>query len=63
MQHGHVYIKWNERLFDDLYKAYLAGRAEKDPSETWHQGELGFYTFYIIPLAKKLKDCGVFVCM
>jgi hypothetical protein len=24
------------------------------------QGELGFYDFYIIPLAKKLKDCGVF---
>lgn len=24
------------------------------------QGELGFFDFYIIPLAKKLKDCGVF---
>jgi hypothetical protein len=21
---------------------------------------MGFYDFYIIPLAKKLKDCGVF---
>jgi hypothetical protein len=60
MQHWHVYIKWNERLFHEMYKAYLAGHAEKDPSETWYQGELGFYDFYIIPLAKKLKDCGVF---
>ena len=24
------------------------------------QGELGFFDFYIIPLAKKLRDCGVF---
>lgn len=25
-----------------------------------YQGELGFFDCYIIPLAKKLKDCGVF---
>jgi len=23
------------------------------------QAKIGFFTFYIIPLAKKLKDCGV----
>jgi hypothetical protein len=44
----------------ECYKAYKEGRADKDPSEGWYQGELGFYDFYIIPLAKKLKDCGVF---
>ena len=43
-----------------MYKAYLEGRAEKDPSEGWYQGELGFFDFYIIPLAKKLESCGVF---
>jgi hypothetical protein len=26
----------------------------------WYKGEIGFLDFYIIPLAKKLKDCGVF---
>lgn len=26
----------------------------------WYKGELGFFDNYIIPLAKKLKDCGVF---
>ena len=31
-----------------------------DPSESWYQGELGFYDFYIIPLAKKLDQCGAF---
>jgi hypothetical protein len=36
------------------------GRTDTDPSTTWYQGEIGFFDFYIIPLAKKLKDCGVF---
>jgi hypothetical protein len=60
MQHWHVYLKWNKRLFHELYIAYLNGRGEKDPSEGWYNGELGFYDYYIIPLAKKLKECGVF---
>ena len=60
MQHWHIYRKWNQRLFLEMYKAYAEGRAEKDPSESWYEGEKGFFDFYIIPLAKKLKDCGVF---
>jgi len=60
MQHWHIYRKWNERFFCECYEAYLAGRAENDPSEGWYKGEMGFFDFYIIPLAKKLKDCGVF---
>ena len=43
-----------------MYKAYSEGRAEKDPAEFWYKGEIGFFDFYIIPLAKKLKECGVF---
>jgi len=60
MQHWHIYIKWNERFFQECYKAYKEGRAPKDPSENWYSGELGFFDFYIIPLAKKLESCGVF---
>jgi 3'5'-cyclic nucleotide phosphodiesterase len=60
MQHWHVYRKWNERFFKECYAAYLDGRAEKNPADSWYQGELGFFDFYIIPLAKKLKECGVF---
>jgi hypothetical protein len=60
MQHWHVYRKWNECLFAEMYKAYIDGRAEKNPADFWVKGELGFFDFYIIPLAKKLKDCGVF---
>lgn len=40
--------------------AFLNGRAEKNPADDWYQSELGFFDFYVIPLAKKLKDCGVF---
>lgn len=60
MQHWHVYRKWNERLFAEMYQAYAAGRAEKNPADYWYKGELGFFDFYILPLAKKLSSCGVF---
>ena len=61
MQHWNVYTKWNGRLFKEMYKAYIEGRAgAKNPVEFWAQGEIGFFDFYIIPLAKKLKECGVF---
>jgi len=60
MQHWHVYQKWNRRLFDELYTAWKAGRMGADPTNFWYEGELKFFDGYIIPLAKKLKDCGVF---
>lgn len=60
MQHWNVYLKWNERFFFECYEAYKQGRAEKDPIHNWYQGEIDFFDYYIIPLAKKLKDCGVF---
>lgn len=60
MQHWEVYINWNEKLFEEMYTAYLNGHLEKDPSKRWYEGELGFFDFYIIPLAKKLGECGVF---
>jgi hypothetical protein len=60
MQHWEVFRKWNENLFREMYLAYLNGRAEKDPSSFWFEGEIGFFKYYIIPLAEKLKECGVF---
>ncbi|GKY95689.1 hypothetical protein MPSEU_000529800 [Mayamaea pseudoterrestris] len=60
MQHWHIYRKWNERLFEECWRAWKDGRSDSDPSHTWYKGEIGFFDFYIIPLAKKLKDCGVF---
>ena len=60
MQHWHVFRKWNQSLFEEMYEAYRTGRAATNPADFWYQGEIGFFDFYIIPLAKKLKDCGVF---
>jgi len=60
MQHFFVYCKWNERLFKEMYFGFLKGRLDKDPSAGWYSGELWFFDNYVIPLAKKLKDCNVF---
>lgn len=50
----------NERLFHEMKDAYHNGRLGMDPSQFWYKGELGFFDFYVIPLAKKLRECGVF---
>jgi 3'5'-cyclic nucleotide phosphodiesterase len=62
MQHWSIYQKWNQRLFEEMYKAHKAGRmmAGKNPAEGWYESELSFFDSYVIPLAKKLKECGVF---
>lgn len=60
MQHWHVYRKWNQNLFYECMAAYEAGRSKENPADGWYRGELGFFDFYIIPLAKKLAECGVF---
>ena len=58
MQHWHVYTKWNERLYREMYAAFMQGRSDKDPTDGWYEGELRFFDGYVIPLAKKLKECG-----
>jgi len=59
MQHWHVYNKWNEQLFEELYLAYQNGRLEQNPCEFWYQAEIDFFDTCVIPLAQKLGDCGV----
>ena len=65
MQRWQVYIKWNEKLFHEVYDAYnrngrSSSTASEDPTEYWYEGELGFFDNYILPLVRKLKDCGIF---
>ena len=46
-----------------MYSAFKSGRMAADPTEFWFEGELKFFDNYVIPLAKKLKECKVFgVC-
>jgi len=60
MQHWHVYLKWNIRLFREMSTAFKEGRMGTDPASFWYEGELKFFDNYVIPLAKKLKECQVF---
>lgn len=60
MQHWHIYRRWNERLFHEMHEAFSSGKVSVDPSTNWYIGELGFFDYYLIPLAMKLKECGVF---
>jgi hypothetical protein len=43
-----------------MYTAFVRKRTDKDPSAGWYNGEIWFFDNYVIPLAKKLKECGVF---
>ena len=56
----HVYKKWNQRLFQEIYKAWRAGRVESNPADVWYQQELNFFDEIVIPLAKRLKESGAF---
>jgi hypothetical protein len=60
MQHWHIYLKWNRRLFKEMTLAFRAGRMGVDPVGFWYEGEMKFFDNYVIPLAKKLQECQVF---
>lgn len=60
MQHWHVYCKWNQKLFLERYRAFVSGHDSEDPSVRWYEDEISFFDNYVIPLANKLKECGVF---
>ena len=53
MQHWHIYRKWNERFFEEMYTAYSEGRAEKDPSEFWYKGGM----YLVIDLRVRSQRC------
>jgi len=61
MQHWHIYIHWNEKLFQEMHHAFMEKRGKNvNPADFWYNGELGFFDNYVIPLARKLKNCRVF---
>jgi hypothetical protein len=60
MQHWHVYRQWNSCLFTEMDKAWKAGRADNDPRGDWYKGEIGFFKFYILPLAELIKSSSAF---
>ena len=60
MQHWYVYLKWNKSLFHETNESFKAGRGESDPACDWYEGELAFFDNFVVPLAVKLQESGVF---
>ncbi|KAL3921202.1 MAG: hypothetical protein SGILL_002870 [Bacillariaceae sp.] len=58
LSNWHLYVKWTERHFGEVYKAYRAGKLAQDPCIFWYKCELLFFDQHVITSAKLLKDCG-----
>jgi 3'5'-cyclic nucleotide phosphodiesterase len=49
---------WSNRLFLELRRAFVQGRGES-PQDGWFRNQIGFLEAYLLPLARKLDDTGV----
>lgn len=58
MQDFGIFLKWNQRLFNELRAAFLSGRG-LDCTGDWYADQIRFLDSYVIPLANRIKDCGV----
>jgi 3'5'-cyclic nucleotide phosphodiesterase len=52
-------VIWSGRLYLELRKAYVEGRGV-DPQTRWFENQIGFLESYLLPLARRLEDMGVF---
>jgi hypothetical protein len=52
-------VIWSGRLYLELRRAYVSGRGT-DPSDRWFENQIGFLESYLLPLARRLEDTGVF---
>jgi hypothetical protein len=46
-------------LYIELRRAYVAERGT-DPQEKWFENQIGFLESYLLPLARRMEDMGVF---
>ena len=59
MQPFPIYKKWNQKLYREMYTAFHSGRAENDPTDSWYQGDIGFFDFLYNSIGKKkIVACG-----
>jgi hypothetical protein len=52
-------VIWSGRLYLELRKAYVEERGI-DPETRWYENQIGFLESYLLPLARRLEDTGVF---
>jgi hypothetical protein len=50
------YIDWNERLYREVTVAFVEGKVQKSPTDSWYHGELVLFDNVVIPLAERLKQ-------
>ena len=51
--------EWSRRLFFELKASYHEGRGD-DPQNGWYDNQITFLDSYILPLARRLEDTGIF---
>jgi hypothetical protein len=51
--------EWSHRLFFELKASYHEGRGE-DPQNGWYDNQITFLDSYILPLARRMEDTGIF---
>ena len=51
--------KWSNRLFLELRRAHVQDRGA-DPQNGWFSNQIGFLEAYLLPLARRLDDTGIF---
>jgi 3'5'-cyclic nucleotide phosphodiesterase len=52
-------VKWSNKLFLELKRAHKQGKGG-DPKNNWFENQIGFLESYLLPLARRLEDAGVF---
>ena len=55
LRHWETYQKFNRRLFEERYIAFLDGHLEVDPSIGWAGGEIWFYDNYVVSTEHDFK--------
>ena len=56
MQHWAVYQKYNKRLFEEQYTAFIEGHTTDDPRPGWYKGEIWFFENYV-------SKCSQLLCL
>ena len=56
MQDFRTFLKWNCRLYDELYSAYSSAKGD-DCFSNWYKGQITFIDNYVLPLAERLQKC------
>ena len=57
----HIYRKWNEHLFEEMYMAYLNGRSDRNPADFWFKvRDLCLIHFTFDRLLRRIDTSTVF---